>query len=169
MNLLSILALVMLALVGYAAGVTAVARHKTIAPTVWDLLLVLIIWIAAFALRGTLGHWLSLLVWLLAAGVVGGVVTAVRRPQPPAQVPLRRRYDNPFRRFWETWKQFANDMGNFQSRLLMGFFYFTLLAPFGAGARLTGDALHLKPPQTNSGWQAKEPTPLTIEESRRQG
>ncbi|MEJ2747943.1 MAG: hypothetical protein P8183_08535, partial [Anaerolineae bacterium] len=59
MNLLSILALILLALVGYSAGATAVARGKAVTPSIGDLLLVLVIWVAALALRGTLGHWLS--------------------------------------------------------------------------------------------------------------
>lgn len=169
MNLLSILALIMLVLVGYSAGVTAVARWKAVAPTIWDLLLVLAIWVIAFVLRSTLGHWLSVLVWLVAAGVIGGVVTAVRPNLPPASVPLTRKFDNPFRRLWEWWKLFAQDMGNFQGRLLMGFFYFIIVTPFGLGARLTSDALHLRPPQSSSGWQVKQAMAHTLEESRRQG
>ena len=169
MNLLSILALIMLVLVGYAAGTTAVARWRVVVPTIWDLLWVLAIWAAAFVLRPTLGHWLSVLVWLVAAGVIGAVLTAVRPQQPSAPAPLIRQFQNPIRRLWEWWKLFAQEMGNYQGRLLMGFFYFIIVTPFGLIARLTGDPLHLRPPQANSGWQTKEAVAHTLEESRQQG
>ncbi len=169
MNLLSVLALIMLVLVGYSAGVTAVARWKAVPPAILDLLLVLVILAAAFVLRSALGHWLSVWVWLVAAGVIGGLVTAVRHAQTPRQVPLLPKYNNPFRHLWERWKLFAQDMGNYQGRLLMGFFYFIIVTPFGLGARLISDALHLRPPQTNSAWQEKEAMAHTLEESRQQG
>ena len=169
MNLLSILALIMLVLVGYSAGVTAVARWKAIAPTILDLILVLVIWIAAFALRGTLGHWLSVLVWLVAAGIVGGLVKMTRAGSDLAQTLPGQIVGHPFRRLWERWKRFAQDMGNYQGRLLMGFFYFIIVTPFGLGARLSSDALHLRPPQSDSSWQEKEALAHTLEESRRQG
>lgn len=169
MNLLSILALVMLVLTGYSAGVTAVGRWKTIPPTIIDLLLITAIWIAAFALRSALGHWLSVLVWLIAAGIIGGLVTAVRHNQTPRHPPLLQKFNNPFRLLWERWKLFANDMGNFQSRLLMGFFYFTIFAPFGIGSRLMGDSLRLRPSTDPSGWQPKETMAHTLEEGQRQG
>ncbi|MEJ2749282.1 MAG: hypothetical protein P8183_15460, partial [Anaerolineae bacterium] len=120
-------------------------------------------------LRGTLGHWLSVLVWLVGAGVIGGLVTAVRSNPPPAQVPLTREFSNPLRRLWAWWKQFAQEMGNYQGRLLMGFFYFIVITPFGLVMRFTSDALHLQPPQGQSTWQIKETMAHTLEESHQQG
>jgi hypothetical protein len=60
-------------------------------------------------------------------------------------------------------------MGNYQSRVLMAFAYFTVVLPFGLGTRLLGDPLRIKRTPGDSNWQAKE---LTIrpsfEEARRQ-
>ena len=169
MNLLSLIALALLTLVGYSAGVTAVGRWRSIAPTIWDLLLVAAIWVAAFMLRGALGHWLAVAAALVVAGIVGGMVTAVRHGQTPRAVPLRQTFDNPLRQLWERWQAFAADMGNYQGRLLMGFFYFVVVTPFGLVMRFAGDPLRLRPLPAQSGWQAKEPMAHTIEEGRRQG
>jgi hypothetical protein len=167
MSFFSAFALVMLVLVGYAAGVTAAARGRSTFPTLVDLLLVVVLWAAAFALRPAFGHWRSVLAWLLIAGIMGAAWTAMRFAQRPpprpatsssARLPLGRR-----------WKRFALASGDFQSRLLAAFFYFVVVTPFGLLARLVGDPLRLRAPAGASTWQAKEPPDKTIEEARQQG
>ena len=39
---------------------------------------------------------------------------------------------------WKGWKSFGHDIGNFQIRILLGIFYFFVVAPFGVAMRLFG-------------------------------
>jgi hypothetical protein len=51
------------------------------------------------------------------------------------------------RSFWEAWKRFGRFIGNIVGRILMTIFYFTLFAPFGIGATIFSDPLHIKTEQ----------------------
>lgn len=185
MEFLSALALVMLTLVGYASGMALVGRERErdVQPFIWDLLLVVGLWVAAFRYRGVIGEGLSLLVWLVAALILGAALTAVRVAGQPAAMPKSELPEhvlkldsltaaipqNPFRRAWEAWKAFAADMGNVQGRFLMGFFYFIIVTPFGLAFRLFSDSLGMKKVPPNSGWSVKEPLGVTLEEAQEQG
>lgn len=48
-----------------------------------------------------------------------------------------------FRRIWEKWKKIARKIGDFQARLMMIVFYFTILAPFALLVRI-GDPLEMR-------------------------
>ena len=48
------------------------------------------------------------------------------------------------RRLWQKWKTVAQKIGDFQARLILGVFYFVLLAPFALVLKLFSDPLHLK-------------------------
>lgn len=66
---------------------------------------------------------------------------------------------------WRIWKRFGEMMGNFVARIVLSVFYFTLLAPFGIGMRLFGDALAIKNPP-ESGWQERRPDDGAIDQAR---
>jgi len=42
------------------------------------------------------------------------------------------------------WRIIARKLTNFQAKIFLTLFYFTLVAPFGLGARWLSDLLHLK-------------------------
>ncbi|MGA8150823.1 MAG: hypothetical protein WB952_07730 [Terriglobales bacterium] len=48
------------------------------------------------------------------------------------------------KRLWQGWKRIAKKIGNFQSRVLLTIFYFTIVLPFGVAARLFSDPLRIK-------------------------
>ncbi|MFO7536508.1 MAG: hypothetical protein R6X32_00435 [Chloroflexota bacterium] len=172
MNTLSAIALVMLVMVGYSAGVTAVARYKHPHPTLVDLGQIGLLWALAFVARPIVGHGWSLPLWTATAFFVAWL-SANRRYRyfspNRAAVPLTRQHPRLWGRLWQRWSAFAAEMGEFQSRLLMGFFYFFLVTPFGLGARLFSDMLGLKRPSAPSAWHARPPVAATLEEVKRQG
>jgi hypothetical protein len=45
---------------------------------------------------------------------------------------------------WEKWKIVAHKIGDFQARLILGIFYFVLLAPFALAIKFFTDPLHIK-------------------------
>ena len=47
-------------------------------------------------------------------------------------------------RAWLAWKRIAHSIGNFQARLLLTIFYFTVMLPFGLAVRLFSDPLRIK-------------------------
>jgi len=62
-----------------------------------------------------------------------------------------------FRRLWAEWVELAGYVGDFQARLLLTVFYFTVAVPFGLLARLVIDPLRLRRVANSSGW-----TPRTL-------
>ena len=52
--------------------------------------------------------------------------------------------------------EIARYFGDFQARLLLTLFYFTVFVPFGAGLRLLGDPWRLRRSPEASGWEACE-------------
>jgi len=74
----------------------------------------------------------------------------------------------PVRAAWQVWKARAHDIGQFQSRVLLTVFYFTIFVPFALLMRLFGDPLHLRRGTRNTNWcewAAREPG---IDAARRQ-
>ena len=72
-------------------------------------------------------------------------------------------------RFWEGWKSFVRVMGGFQSRLLMGLFYFFIVMPFGVGVRILGDPLHLRRAERSSNWIPRnDATNVSLDDAKKQ-
>jgi hypothetical protein len=72
------------------------------------------------------------------------------------------------RRVWETWKAFSAALGDFQSRIILVLFYFTIVAPFGLGLRLLGDPLQTRGFQQAQAWPERPAAPDTLEKAREQ-
>ena len=70
------------------------------------------------------------------------------------------------KKVWEKWKQLAYKIGNFQSRLLLTIFYFTVAAPFGLGVRFFSDPLRMK--KCEPGWLERQPPTADLNWARRQ-
>ena len=68
---------------------------------------------------------------------------------------------------WDRFKIIVSIVGDVQGRVILTAFYFTILAPFGLGARYFGDALRIRSaPQQ---WPDRPPVQNGLEEARRQG
>ena len=164
MEFVSGLALVLLTLVGFSSGAVLGARHKTPVPHLPDLLVIIALWIAALLTRLALGKWQAIVVWLV-AGIVVGVFMAHARLDQYANASDGA----PPRTLWEAWKGFARRMGNFQSRVLMSFLYFTVVLPFGLAVTGLSDPLHIRRTASQSNWQPKHlPVKPTLDEAGRQ-
>jgi hypothetical protein len=152
-ELISILALPLVALAGYSAGAVFSGRGKAVAPRAVDLVAVVAVWAFALVSRGLLGRWPAIAAGAAAGALVGGILTAVRRPRYPA---LYRRTSGrdtgALRRAWEAWGRFAAAMGSYQTRVWLGLLFLTAFAPFALLARLSGDRLRLRPPLKGSVW-----------------
>ncbi len=59
-------------------------------------------------------------------------------------------------KLWRGWKELAHYIGDFQSRLLLTFFYFTVALPFGLLGRFIVDPLKLRGKHAESNWTKRE-------------
>ncbi len=70
-------------------------------------------------------------------------------------------------RFWANWKEIASYIGDFQARLLLTVFYFTVAVPFSLLARLL-DPLRTRIPVGSSAWTARADGQQDLHSHRRQ-
>ena len=71
------------------------------------------------------------------------------------------------KQIWNGWQGIAVHIGNFQSRLLLTAFYFTILMPIGIVIGLFGDTLGVKAMAQTTGWQTFQTRLEDIESARR--
>jgi hypothetical protein len=67
---------------------------------------------------------------------------------------------------WKRWKIIGDVFGDFQARLFVTAFYFTIFAPFALGVRLLSDPLRLRPSKHR--WLDRAPVEKTLDAARRQ-
>lgn len=73
------------------------------------------------------------------------------------------------RRLWEGWKAFGHALGDFQARLILTFFYFTVLLPYGLVIRAFGDPLcirHAHRRRLRSAWAPRRPEETGVARAR---
>jgi hypothetical protein len=168
MELLSAIALVLLTLAGYTAGNVNMGKGRKMAPYLPDIIIVTGLWAGALMTRSMIGKWWALLVWLLIGAAVGALHMALRRGYLP---PLKKRgapEDPPKKGFMGAMRDFTAPMGEFQGRILMIFFYFILVTPFGLLARAFSDPLKLGRNREHTFWSPRADAADDIERVRRQ-
>ena len=67
---------------------------------------------------------------------------------------------------WARFKVIGRVVGDVQGRAIVTAFYYTILAPFAIGARLTSDPLRLR---SASAWLEREPVDNRLDGARQQG
>lgn len=72
-------------------------------------------------------------------------------------------------RSWERWKRWGKQFGEFQSRLILGGFYFVIVCPFALIVQWSCDPLHIKLKSTKGWRQRPRDATASVENARRQG
>jgi hypothetical protein len=171
MDFVSGLALVLLTLVGYSLGAVIGAKDKIPVPRLLDLVVVVVLWIVALLSRPVFGKWAAIGVWLLVGGAVSVVLSSVRRSTMAARetaTTAAGRMPGLLKRLWNGWKDLAARMGNYQGRVLLAFFYFVVVTPFGVLVRVFSDPLRTRSLTTSSFWEKRSAASGELEEARRQ-
>lgn len=176
METLSYVVLILLSLLGYSAGVTKRAgKGKDLEPELLDIFFVLIIWTTAVFSRMTfdLNKWIFILIGVFVGFIVGFFTEWLRAPKngipPDGKQSSSEKDESPDRKnLWEMWKDFSKRMGGYQSRMLMSFIFFILIAPFAFIVKLFSDPLNLKIRKDKTLWQEKKESSLTLEDYKRQ-
>ena len=171
MGFVSGLALILSTLVGYSSGAVLAGKGKQVMPGLLDLAVVVVLWAVALTRRAALGKGLAIPVWLVVGLTMGAGLTGLRRGRYPdrKQKALATVHGaDGLQRSWERWKAFASEMGNFQGRTLLAFFYFIVVTPFGIPLRLFGDPLRLRRVGGSSFWVERQPVSQRLEKARGQ-
>jgi len=176
METLSILVLILLSMFAYSAGAVSSAALRTEPkPQLADLFFLLLIWAGAIWTRLTLdwNRWLLMSGWLVLAYLAGRLSWLAklkklsRRQNGPASE-LQTAPARGLRKLWFQWKAFSRRTGGFQSRLILSFFFFLAVAPFGLAVKIFRDPLRLRKGHRETYWLAKKETADDLEQSRKQ-
>ena len=189
MQVLSVLVLILLSLAAYSAGAAGRAGKKLeLKPQLGDLALVVLIWSAAVSTRAFwhIGHWRLLAFWAIVSGLAGFAAASLRKlpaAHSPVHAPGSGRGRGPAaedappapetaaRRILRRWTDFSKRMGNFQSRVLLSFFFFIVVTPFALIVKIFADPLrigHVARAARDSYWLSKEEADANPEDYRRQ-
>ncbi len=68
---------------------------------------------------------------------------------------------------WERWQIIGRINGEYVSRFITNFFYFTILVPFGLGVRFFADPLDLRK-VAPSYWKERKPVNTALDDARSQ-
>ncbi len=68
---------------------------------------------------------------------------------------------------WQRWQVIGRINGEYISRFVTNFFYFTILVPFGLGVRLFADPLGLRK-ASSSNWTERKPVNTALDDARSQ-
>lgn len=167
-EILSGLALVLLTLVAYSAGATIAGQGRNVTPGLIDVAGVATLWGASLITRGWMDKWLAIGVWVLVGLVAGVAGTTLRRSRYPKKTGSVPAHIGGLGRLWEGWKAFGLRMGSYQSRVLLAWFYFLVVLPFGLAVRIFRDPLQVKTHQAESAWAVRENPVTDLESSRSQ-
>lgn len=174
MEILSFIVLVFLSLVGYSGGATGRAGRKAdLKPIIIDIILVLLIWAGAVYSRLTydINKWLLILIWVVAAAILGFLAVNFRRLPSKAKIANKQPKETSsslLRGLRKGWKEFSQRMGNFQSRVILSLFFLVIVSPFALAVKVLSDPLRIKRSRGDSFWLAKRKAPSELKEYRRQ-
>ncbi|HUV15789.1 MAG TPA: hypothetical protein VMW28_04420 [Pelolinea sp.] len=170
MEFLGNLSLVFMVLLGYSSGRVFLNKKYKIPAELYDFGLVVPLWSSAFIFNFE-KKWVSYIVWIGIAFLLGMLVTIIMRSRFTAAneiSSLEETQQKGFRKLWSTWKSFIFRMGNFQSRLILLLFYFSVVAPFAMINRIFRDPLNLKKPNVDTFWFPLKASQSKIDDARRQ-
>jgi len=171
MEFISALALVLLTLVGYSSGAVLAAKYRWPAPAPLDLLVVIVLWALALLSQPSLGRWVAISVWLFVALAASFVLAVARRGPAPSKAKRTLRSEahrTLLARSWDGWRKFARQLGNYQGRVILAFFYFVVLTPFGLLTRLLSDPLQIRSKTGASLWAERPADAPGLDGARRQ-
>jgi len=156
-------------MVGYSIGRVLPGKKYKITAELFDGGIIVALWVGALV-SSFAEKWFSILLWFGIGILIGSLITlVVRSTLPPEAIEiLIEKKKNVFQKLWVVWVAFAFRMGNFQGRLILLLFYFTIVTPFGIINRFFRDPLYLKKPANDSFWFTLTAPEKKIEDARRQ-
>lgn len=171
MEILNAIALVLLTLFGFSCGRVLFTAQRELNPGVTDIVLSILLSIAAIWSRGYLGRWVALALFILIGLIVGVITTLLQLsslPQAKKTSTAPPQASGTFGKIRKLLTGYFTRVGNFQSRILLSWFYFIVLMPFGIFVRLTSDPLAIKAEAHKSYWKPVAEKSDSLDSARRQ-
>ena len=174
METISFIVLILLSLIGYSAGaVRKAGKFVELKPQIADLVLVLIMWAAAIYSRiiFDLNRWLLILIWVLLGFIIGMLSILPRklsRDKALSNEEPEITSKKLMKKLWQSWKNFSNRMGSFQSRIMLSLFFFIIVSPFALAVKMLSDPLKIKYQSSKSHWLPKKEIHTDLEQFKRQ-
>lgn len=69
---------------------------------------------------------------------------------------------------WSRWRELSQKAADFQARILLTVFYFTLMLPFGVVFGLLKDPLRIKQRPSGTYWMERKPSSESLADAQRQ-
>jgi hypothetical protein len=69
---------------------------------------------------------------------------------------------------WSRWRELSQKAADFQARIVLTVFYFTLMLPFGVVFGMLKDPLRIKSRPSGSYWLERKPASETLTDAQRQ-
>ena len=166
-----LIAVVLLTLVGYSSGNVLGARAKRVSPGLLDLLVMVVLWVIALRLHEEVGRWSAVGAGLALGLMIGAVAGAIRPGTSDGREKFAYLEDDapaPQSGFRAGWNRFAQEMGNFQGRMIMAILYFVVVTPFGLISRIIGDGSEKSSVSPSSFWRERSVIVPELEQARNQ-
>ena len=118
-------------------------------PQIIDLILISIIWAGAIYSRIVLdlNKWLVILLWVILSSLIGILAIWPRKlpeDKTSSNKEPKETSRNLVKKLWQSWGNFSTGMGNFQSRIVLSLFFFTVVSPFALAVKILSDPLRIK-------------------------
>jgi len=164
-EIVSFIVLILLSSVGYCAGAVAKGgRFVQLHPQIIDLVLVSLIWVVAIysTIVLDLSRWLAIPLWIILSSLIGVLAVWPRKlteEKASSKEELKATSKNILNKLWQSWGNFSMRMGNFQSRIVLSLFFFTVISPFALAVKMFSDPLSIKCRNNTSHWLSKMTCP----------
>lgn len=156
--------ILLVTLLGFSAGATAVGRGKA-SPRLLDLLAALASAASVIFWTSDWSRWMALLAAVAIGALAGAGLTAIR---PPRAGDASRGRHAAAGQALAGWRWALQEVGNYQGRMTMAFVYFAVLGPFALIARATGDPLVTSGRSAATYWLKRSETEATLPNARKQ-
>jgi hypothetical protein len=174
METITIIALMLLSLVGYSSGVSIkTSKSLVLKPHILDLFLVGLIWSGALYCKLTtdVNRWLLILIWCGTALVLGIFSRFLWRRESGEIIigeKFKKTPESHLKKIWFKWQLFALRMGSFQGRIILAVFFFLFVTPFALMIRIFSDPLRIKDRNLDTHWIKRIESKFNLELFRRQ-
>lgn len=64
--------------------------------------------------------------------------------------------------FWKYWQAFGRFIGDMVGRVFLVAFFLTIALPFGIGAALFTDPMHIRPKDMTHGWRERQTSDIDL-------
>lgn len=168
------LVLILASLVFFSIGAALRAgKHEDIKPQIHDVIIVLLLWVAAVftAIYTEFNRWALFGGWAGVCIVIGFLAALFKTfPENPYKkaASTAPATGNILKRAWRVWRKFTEKMAGFQTRILFSLLFLILIAPIALVLKSSKDPVSKKGADIKSYWLTRGIASYSLENFRKQ-